>query len=112
VCTLPELSRPSKKETMSKLDCVVYLKSKLHYEFTRLTAGPAPDRPAAQRVQRLVLTAANISDGFFVKIEPLFDPVTPKFLLTVKALNEAIIRGTAVADFDEYITLLVAALQA
>ena len=81
----------------AKIDCVVYLKSKLHNEFTKLTTGDAPNLPAAQRVQRLIVIAENISDGFFRFIEPLFDPVSSKFLLLVKVLNEAIISGTSSA---------------
>jgi hypothetical protein len=97
---------------MSKIDCLVYLKSKLANEFTKLTTGNTTNLPAAQSVQRLVTTAHGIDDGFFAIIEPLYDPVTPKFLLLVKVLNEGIINGTAsAANFDEYVKLLVTELQ-
>jgi len=62
---------------------------------------------------RASLTAENISDGYFAKIEPFFEPVSPKFILMVKVLNEGIISGSSsVADFDEYVALLVSALTA
>jgi hypothetical protein len=47
----------------TKIDCVIYLKSKHESEFTNLATGTAPNIPAAQKIQRLVLTAENISDG-------------------------------------------------
>jgi hypothetical protein len=100
------------KETMSKIDCLVYLKSKLENEFTKLTTGDTPNLPAAQNVQRLVTTAHGIDDGFFAIIAPLYEPISPKFMLLVKVLNEGIVNGTAsAASFDEYVRLLVIALQ-
>lgn len=55
---------------------------------------------------------ATAEDGHFARIKPLYEPITPKLMLTVKALNEAIVSGgTSVADFDEYIGVLVEALQ-
>jgi len=96
----------------TKIDCVIYLKSKLESEFTKLTTGETPNLPAAQKVQLIVLTADNVSDGYFAKIEPFFEPVSPKFMLMVKVLNESIINGnSSAADFDEYVALLVTALQ-
>jgi hypothetical protein len=96
----------------TKIDCVTYLKSTLTTAFTKPTVGPSPNIPAAQRIQRLVLSAESISDGYFAKIEPFFEPVSPKFMLMVKVLNEAIISGSSsAANFDEYIALLVTALQ-
>jgi hypothetical protein len=67
----------------TKIDCVIYLKSKLESEFTKLWTGKTPNIPAAQKIQRLVLTAENISDGYFAKIEPFYEPVSPKFMLMV-----------------------------
>jgi hypothetical protein len=59
-----------------------------------------------------VTTAHGIDDGVFAIIEPMFDPVTPKFMLLVSNLNYSIINGTAsAANFDEYLKLLVTALQ-
>ena len=59
-----------------------------------------------------VLSAENVSDGYFAKIEPFYEPVSPKFMLMVKVLNESIISGSSsAADFDEYVALLVTALQ-
>jgi len=102
------------KETMStKIDCLTYLKSTLQIQFTKLTTGDSPNLPAAQNIQRLMGTAHGIYDGFFAIIEPLFDPVTPKFMLLVRNLNDSIITGTSSpANFDEYVKLLVTALQA
>jgi hypothetical protein len=103
---------PAKENMSTKIDCLVYLKSKLANDFTKLTTGDSPNLPAAQNVQRLVGTAENISDGYFAIIEPLFDPVTPKFMLLVRNLNHSIITGTSSpANFDEYVKLLVTALQ-
>jgi hypothetical protein len=97
----------------TKIDCLVYLKSKLANEFTKLTTGESPNLPAAQNVQRLVTTAHGIDDGYFAIIEPLFVPASSKFLLLVRVLNEGIINGTSSpANFDEYVALLVTALQA
>jgi hypothetical protein len=94
----------------TKIDCIIYLKSKLESEFTKLATGETPNLPAAQKVQSIALTAENISDGYFAKIEPFFEPVSPKFILV---LNEGIISGSSsVADFDEYVALLVSALTA
>ncbi|MGZ4965251.1 MAG: hypothetical protein ACXWC8_22065 [Limisphaerales bacterium] len=64
----------------TKIDCVIYLKSKLENEFTKLSTG-APDIPAAQRIQRIVLTAENVSDGYFAKLEPFFEPVSANSFL-------------------------------
>jgi hypothetical protein len=75
----------------TKIDCLTYLKSKLANEFTKLSTGATPNVPAAQNIQRLVGTAENISDGYFGIIEPLFEPVTPKFMLLVRNLNDSII---------------------
>ncbi len=58
----------------TKIDCVIYLKSKLENEFTKLSTGETPDIPAAQRIRRLLLTADNISEGYFAKMEPFFEP--------------------------------------
>jgi hypothetical protein len=97
---------------MSKIDCLVYLKSTLENQFTKLTTGESPNLPAAQNVQRLIGTAENISDGFFAQISPFYEPITPKMMLLVKVLNEGIINGTAsAANFDEYVKSLVTALQ-
>jgi hypothetical protein len=96
----------------TKIDCLVYLKSTLENQFTKLTTGDSPNLPAAQNVQRLVTTAHSIDDGFFAQIKPFYEPITPKFMLLVRNLNDSIINGTATAaNFDEYVKLLVTALQ-
>jgi hypothetical protein len=105
--------RPQKETMSTKIDCVLYLKSMLANAHIRLASGPATDLPAAQRVQRLVMTAESISDGYFAIIEPLFEPITSKFMLTVRTLNESVISGASpVANFDDYIAALVTALRA
>jgi hypothetical protein len=97
----------------TKIDCLVYLKSKLANEFTKLTTGDTPNLPAAQTIQRLVTTAHGIDDGYFAIIASFYEPITPKFMLTVQTLNEAVISGGSnPTNFDEYVALLVAALQA
>jgi hypothetical protein len=54
------ITLPLKGDTMSaKIDCVIYLKSKLESEFTKLSTGKTPNILAAQEIQRLVLTAEN-----------------------------------------------------
>jgi hypothetical protein len=69
----------------TKIDCIIYLKSKLEKEFAKL---------------------------HFAKIEPFFEPLSPKFFLMVKVQNESIISGNSSAtNFDEYVALLVTALQ-
>ena len=97
----------------TKIDCIIYLKSKLEKEFAKLTTSEAPDLPAtAQKLRRILLTADNVSDGYFAKIEPFFEPLSPKFFLMVKVQNESIISGNSSAtNFDEYVARLVTALQ-
>lgn len=91
-----------------KIDCLVYLKSKLQSELNKLSAGDA-----AQNIQCLLGTANNISDGFFAKIAPFYEPITPKFMLTVQTLNESIVSGSSSLNhFDDYVASLAAALQA
>jgi hypothetical protein len=97
----------------AKIECAHYLTSILANAFTTLTSGPIPDLLAAQRIQRLVSTAEGISDGYFAQIEPFYEPITPKFILTVQTVNDSVISGgSSVAHFDDYIATLVAALQA
>jgi hypothetical protein len=94
----------------AKIDCLVYLKEKLSNEFTKLITGENPDLQAAQNIQRLVTTAENISDGFFAQIEPC---LPSQWIHTVQTLNKSIISGeSSAANFDEYVVLLVKALQA
>src|SRR5260370_38580869 len=96
----------------TKIDCVTYIKSTLTPAFTKPTVGPSPNIPAAQSIQRLVLSAESISDGYFAKIEPFFEPVSPKFMLMVKVLNEAIISGrSSSANLDEYMVWLAKEMQ-
>jgi hypothetical protein len=98
---------------MSKLNCLTSLKSQLASTFAVLIGAESSNLTSAQAVQRLVNSADNISDGFYAQIAPFYDPLTPKFMLAVKTLNESIISGSTIApNFDAYIKLLAAALQA
>jgi hypothetical protein len=56
---MPELPRHLRDTMSTKIDCVIYLKSKLESEFTKLSTGKTPNILAAQEIQRLVLTAEN-----------------------------------------------------
>jgi hypothetical protein len=47
------IMRPPKDTMSTKIDCVIYLKSKLESEFTKLTTGETPNLPAAQKVQSI-----------------------------------------------------------
>ena len=105
--------RFSGHQRSTKIDCLVYLKSKLNNEFAKLSTGETLNLLAAQNIQRLAGTAEDISDGYLTIIEPLFDPVTPKFMLFVRNLNDSIINGTvSPTNFDEYVALLAASLRA
>jgi hypothetical protein len=98
---------------MSKLNCLTSLKSQLASTFAVLISAQSPNVAGAQAVQAIVNTADNIDNGFWEQIAPFYDPLTPKFMLAVKTLNEEIISGaTTAVDFDAYIKLLAAALQA
>lgn len=61
---------------------------------------------------RVVATAENISNGYWARIEPLYEPFAPKLQLAVRDLNKAIIAGEQVPDFDSYISRLVSDLAA
>jgi hypothetical protein len=96
----------------TKIDCLVYLKSKLENEFTKLVASGS-NLPAAQTIHRLVNTADTIDDGLFAQIEPFYEPLTSKFLSTVQTLNNAIVSGNPTpVNLDGYVKLLTAALLA
>ena len=96
------------------IEVLHHLKAMLANAFARLTTALEPNVPGAQRVQRLIASAAasaeNRSGGHLAQIAPLFG--TPKFLLAVQTLNNAVASGESdVPDFDSYITRLAAALQ-
>jgi hypothetical protein len=95
----------------TKIYFIVYLKAKLNHEFTKLTT--AGNLQGAQNVQRFLGTNDHVHNGYFAKIEPFFEPITPKFMLTVQTLNEAVISGaSSPKDFNEYALSILAALQA
>ncbi|WP_439366034.1 hypothetical protein ACNJYD_08930 [Bradyrhizobium sp. DASA03005] len=97
---------------MSKLDFITYLKSTLTAASAKLLAGNPTDRATAGRLDQIVRTAENISDGYWARIAQLYDPFAPKLQLAVMHLNADIIADQKIArDFDSYIELLVAELQ-
>jgi hypothetical protein len=87
--------------------CMMTLKGWLN------TASIESTDPATKaRLSQIILSAKDISDGYFAKIEPHYEPVTHQFLLATAELNDGIVAGTTTAkNFDEYISLLVARLQ-
>jgi hypothetical protein len=93
----------------TKDDCFVSLKGLLSNALTR---EPTPRSLGARNLQRILDTATEILSGHFAKIEPFYDPLTPKFMSAVGALNAAIVSGeSTAANFNDYVALLVAALQ-
>jgi hypothetical protein len=107
----PAIKRISMTTTTD--DCFVSLKGMLTLELNKCTSGSSPNASGARNVQRLLDTATEILSGHFAKIEPYYDPLTPKFLSAVGALNAAIVSGeSTAADFNDYVALLAAALQA
>jgi hypothetical protein len=90
-----------------RIDLLTYLKAKLNNELIT-----NPDAPAVQSVHRLVSSAPDIADEHFNQLAP-FVPSSPKLMLAVQALNDAVAAGiSSPANFYEYLTLLTGALQA
>ena len=96
----------------NKIDCLTYLKSTLSSDSSKLLSAQPPDTATAGRLDQIVRTAENISDGYWARIEPLYDPFAPKLQLAVRDLNKAIIAGQRVPDFDTYVSALVSNLAA
>jgi hypothetical protein len=96
---------------MSKLNFIVYVKGKLNHSLTTLIA--ANDAQGAQNVQRFLRTSDHIDDGYYSRFASDFDPITPKLMLAVQALNNSIVGGTSSpANFNEYALAVLAAVQA
>jgi hypothetical protein len=96
---------------MSKISFTTYLKSILVSESSKLKSAQPPNLEAARKLDRIVATAENISDGYWVRIEPLYEPFAPKLQLAVMHLNADIIAGQVILhDFDSYISHLVSEL--
>ncbi|MDH2350868.1 hypothetical protein QCM80_09330 [Bradyrhizobium sp. SSUT112] len=96
-----------------KLDFITYLKSTLTAASAKLLASNPTDRATAGRLDQIVRTAENISDGYWLRIAPAYQspwPIAAELLRSVSQLNASIIAGQSVANFDAYIALLVAAL--
>jgi hypothetical protein len=96
----------SLKAIMSdRIDILIFLKAKLNNEL--LTS-----RARSPAIHQLVSTADNISDEHFNQLAP-FLPHSPKLMLAVQALNNAIVGGmSSPATFYDYVGLLAASLQA
>jgi hypothetical protein len=104
-------SRTHSKENMStKIDFATYLTSTLTAASTKLKSQSPPNNAKASRLDTIVRSAENISVGYWAKIEPLYEPFSPKLQLAVRDLNTAIIAGQNVQNFDAYISTLVANL--
>ena len=94
----------------NKLDFITYLTSTLNAASTKLKSRTPPENATAGQLDTIVRTAENISDGYWTRIEPLYEPFAPKLQLAVRNLNKAIITGQSVPNFDAYIAALVANL--
>jgi hypothetical protein len=89
-------------------DCFTSLKALLAYT----QAQYQMDLPAARKLQRITATATELLSGHYAKLAPFYDPLTPRFMTAVGAVNSAIVNGTADAGtFNDYVGLLVAELQ-
>ena len=87
-----------------RTDFLIFLKAKL----TNLLASPTP----SPVIHQLVSTADGISDEHFNQLAP-FLPNSPKLMLAVQAINNAIAAGmSSPANFYDYLGLLAASLQA
>lgn len=105
-------SRATTKDTMSKQDFIGYAKAMLTAASTKVLAIDSTDTLTAGRLNQIVRTAENVSDGYWFRIAPLYDPFAPKLQLVVRNVNSDIIAGKkTVPDFDSYIALLVSELQ-
>jgi hypothetical protein len=91
----------------TKIDCTTYLKSTLTAASNKLKSQTPPDNTTAGRLDQIVRTAENISDGYWARIAPLYEPFAPKLQLAVRDLNDAIIAGQSVPNFDTYVSALV-----
>ncbi|WP_256807803.1 hypothetical protein [Bradyrhizobium sp. Bra64] len=96
-----------------KIDFIKYLTSTLTAASTKLLAANPTDTAKAGRLDQIVRTAENISDGYWLRIAPAYQspwPIAPELFRAVGQLNANIIAGQSVANFDAYIALLVTAL--
>ena len=95
----------------NKLDFITYLKSTLAAASTRALAEQPPNIEVACRLDRIVRTAENISDGYWAQFEPLYEPFAPKLQLAVMQLNAAVVTWQGVPDFDAYVAVLATAVR-
>ena len=67
--------------------------------------------PAARRLQRILATADELLSGHYAKLAPFYDPLTPRFMSAVDAVNSAIVNGRASATtFNDYVALILTEL--
>ena len=96
----------------TKIDFISYAKSMLVKASNKLKSQTPPDNATAGRLDTIARTAENISTGYWAKIEPLYEPFSPKLQRAVRDLNAAIVAGQSVQTFDAYISTLVENLAA
>ena len=106
------MSKSKGTKLSSKLDFITYAKSMLVTASTKLKSETPPNNNIAGRLDTIARTAENISDGYWARIEPLYEPFALKLQLAIRDLNKAIIAGQQVPNFDAYISALVAHLAA
>ena len=88
-------------------ECYDSLRTLLSYTQANLTTN----LPAARTLQRITATAVGLLEGHYAKLAPFYEPLTPRFMSAVGAVNSAIVNGTADAStFNDYVGLLVAEL--
>ncbi|MDA9489050.1 hypothetical protein [Bradyrhizobium sp. CCBAU 11361] len=97
----------------NKLDFITYLKSTLTAASVKLLAANPTNTATAGRLDQIVRTAGdNVSDGYWPRIAPLYEPFAPKLQLAVMHLNADIIAGLkSVPDFDAYFAMLASEVQ-
>ncbi len=102
---------PAHRRTISishQIDFTTYLKSQLVKASSKLINKNPPDIYVAGQLDRIVATAEFIPSGYWIKIQPLYEPFAPKLQQAVHDLNKDLVSGAAtVPDFNSYIELLV-----
>ena len=97
------------KATMSKLEFITYIKSRLVTASSECKSAQPPDFGAAGRLDHIVRTAELLNDGYWNRLAGLYDPLSPVLMHAVTTLNAEITAGVyPTVTFDEYVSLLVA----
>lgn len=89
----------------NKLDFITYTRSLLQNASSKQS-----NAAIAGRLDAIARSAENISDGYWTRLAPLYEPFSPTLQLGVKNLNDGIIAGQNVPNFDAYISTLVSNL--